>query len=218
MKLLAAIQSPAAAGRIRGFTLVEAVVATAIYTILFIGVMIAIQIFGLREYTLGGTKLSAMSGALKVLNQVRDAIRSSKQVDVGNLTTVSDPTTFTLTGPTNKNIGAALRVYPTTNSFPLTIFYLDTSGSTNNLKMATSADGSTFGSPLTLASYITNQFIFDAEDFQSNILTNDSNNRIIRMELDFYQWEYPVGFVGGVGANAYDYYKLTTRVSRRLID
>jgi hypothetical protein len=39
------------------------------------------------------------------------------------------------------------------------------------------------------------------------------------MELDFYQWEYPIGYIGGVnGLNAYDYYKLTTKVTRRQID
>ncbi|MGA2246888.1 MAG: hypothetical protein ABSH48_17990 [Verrucomicrobiota bacterium] len=206
------------AGRIRGFTLVEAVLATAIFTTLFIGAMVAIQILGLREYTLGGTKLSAMSSGLMVLNQIRDDIRSSKEVDVGNCTTVSDPTTFSVVAASNQVIGAALRTYQTTNSFPLNIYYLDTSGGTNYLRIATSLDGSTFGTPVILASYVTNLIVFDAEDPFGNILTNNSNNRIIRMELDFYQWEYPVGFVGGVGANAYDYYKLTTRISRRLID
>lgn len=218
MKLPATHKTQFPAGRRRGFTLVEAVIATATYTVLVIGALVAVQVFGLREYTLGGTKLSAMNSGLKVLNQIRDDIRSSREVDVGNLTTVSDPTTFTLTGPTNKNTGAALRIYPTTNSFPINMYYLDTSGATNYLKFAISSNGTTFGAPVTLAGYVTNLIVFDAEDFQGNILTNDSNNRIIRMELDFYQWEYPVGYVGGVGANAYDFYRLTTRISRRLID
>lgn len=201
----------------RAFTLVEAVTAFGIFVTLLVGTMVGIQVFGLRLYTLGGTKLSAMEDGLVVLNNIRDAIRSSKNVDVGNLTTTSDPTTFTLTG-TNANVGNALRIYSTTNTFPLTVYYLDTTGGTNYLRMATSADGSTFGSGVILASYITNLSVFDAEDYQGNILTNDSNNRVIRMELDFYQWEYPVGYVGGVGANAYDFYKLTTKISRRLLD
>jgi type II secretory pathway pseudopilin PulG len=201
----------------RAFTLVEAVIAFAIFVTLLVGTMVGVQVFGLRLYTLGGTKLSAMQSGLKVLNNIRDAIRSSNIVDVGNLTTTSDPTTFTTTG-TNANVGNALRIYSTTNTFPLTIYYLDTTGPTNYLRMATSSDGSTFGSGVILAGYITNLSVFDAEDYQGNILTNDSNNRIIRMELDFYQWEYPVGFVGGVGVNAYDYYKLTTKISRRLLD
>jgi hypothetical protein len=194
------------------------VMSVGIFLILFIGVMVAIQIFGLRQYSLGATKLSAMGGAMKVLNQLRDDIRSSKSVDVGNCTTVSDPSTFTLTGPTNKNYGAALKICSTTNSIPFTIYYLDTSGATNYLRMATTTDGTTFPSNTVLSAYITNTVVFDAEDSYGNVLTNDSNNRIIRLELDFYQWEYPVGMIGGVGVNSYDFYKLTTRISRRLID
>jgi hypothetical protein len=65
--------------------------------------------------------------------------------------------------------------------------------------------------------------VFDQEDYMGNVQTNDSNvqnpnNRIIRMELDFYQWEYPLGYIGGTAANAYDFYKLTTKVTRRQID
>ena len=67
-----------------------------------------------------------------------------------------------------------------------------------------------------LAPYLTNQIAFIAEDFAGNTLTNDQNNRVIRMELDFYQWEFPVARVG-VGAY-YDYYHLQTRMTRRTIE
>jgi type II secretory pathway pseudopilin PulG len=218
MKLFPSSNSWRNARHRAGFTLVEAMVAMAVYIVLFIGVMVAIQVFGLREYSLSSTKLSAMGGAMKVLDQVRDDIRASKTVDVGNCTTVSDPSTFVLTGPTNKNYGAALKLVLTTNATPYTIYFLDTSGATNYLKMATTTNGTTFSTPVSLAGYITNTIVFDAEDSQGNVLTNDSNNRIIRMELDFYQWEYPVGIIGGVGINSYDFYRLTTKISRRLID
>jgi hypothetical protein len=33
--------------------------------------------------------------------------------------------------------------------------------------------------------------------------------------MQFDQWEYPIGFVGGNAANAYDFYYLTTKVTRR---
>jgi hypothetical protein len=33
--------------------------------------------------------------------------------------------------------------------------------------------------------------------------------------MQFYQWEYPIGCVGGTGINAYDYYCLNTRIFRR---
>jgi type II secretory pathway pseudopilin PulG len=217
MILLPHIKTRSEPGRTAGFTLVETMVSMGIFIIIFLGVMIAIQVFGLRVYTLGATKLSATSCALKVLNHVRDDIRGAKTVNVGG-TTGSDPSSFTLTGPTNKNIGNALQVFPSTNLNAWTVYYLDTSTATNYLKMSSTLDGTTFSAPVSLASYITNQIVFTAEDCRQNILTNDSFDRIIRMELDFYQWEFPVGYVGGGGANAYDFYRLTTRITCRQID
>jgi len=204
-------------GRTAGFTLVETMVSMGIFIIIFIGVMVAIQVFGLRVYTLGATKLSATSCALKVLNHVRDDIRGAKTVNVG-VTTGSDPSSFTLTGPTNKNVGNALQIFPSTNVNVWTVYYLDSSTATNYLKMSSTVNGSTFSAPVSLATYITNQIVFTAEDCFENILTNDSFNRVIRMELDFYQWEYPVGYVGSGGANAYDFYRVTTRITCRQID
>jgi type II secretory pathway pseudopilin PulG len=218
MKLLSNLVARSPAGRRHGFTLVETMVSLWIFIIIFIGVVIAVQVFGLRVYSLGATKLSATACAVKVLNQIRDDIRASKTIDVGNLTTAGSPATFALPGPTVGMAGGALRICPTTNTVPYEIYYLDTSTTTNYLKMATTTNGTTFGAPVVLASYVTNAVVFEAEDFAGRLLTNNVNNHIIRMELDFYQWEYPIGVVGGVGYNAYDFYKLTTRISRRLID
>jgi type II secretory pathway pseudopilin PulG len=212
------IKARSAPGRAAGFTLVETMVSMGIYVVILIGTLVALQVFGLRVYTLGATKLSATSSALKVLNHVRDDIRGAKTVNVGNVTTSSDPASFTLTGPTNKNIGNALQIFPSTNLNSWTVYYLDSSTATNYLKMSSTVNGTSFSTPISLASYITNSIVFTAEDCRQNILTNDSFNRVIRMELDFYQWEYPVGFVGGAGANAYDFYRLTTRITCRQID
>lgn len=206
-------RSPGAAG----FTLVEVMVSMWIFIIVFIGVLVAVQVFGLRVYTLSATKISATASALKVLNQIRDDIRGANQVNVGTVNS-GGASSFTLTGPTNKNVGNALQIFPTTNSTPYTIYYLDISTGSNCLRMASTPDGSTFTNTALLASFITNNIVFDAEDCRGNILTNDANNRIIRMELDFYQWEYPIGVVGGAGLNAYDFFKVTTKITRRKID
>jgi type II secretory pathway pseudopilin PulG len=217
MNLLPNIQTRSQRRRLTGFTLMETMISVWIFLIIFIGIMVALQVFGLRVYTLGATKLSATAGAVKVLAHVRDDIREAKTTYVGNVTS-GNPSTFT-NPPAGLNIGNALQVYSMTDQVPpYTIYYLDSTTATNYLKMATTTDGTTF-TIVSLASYITNTIIFDAEDFQGNILTGNSNNRIIRMELDFYQWEYPIGYIGGVnGLNAYDYYKLTTKVTRRQID
>jgi type II secretory pathway pseudopilin PulG len=228
MKLLPPFKIHSPSDRLLGFTLVEMVLALAIYAGILILALVGVQIFAMREFQLGGTKMAAMQNGLQVLNHIRDDIRSSKLQDVGNCSTVSDPSTYQPNGTNLTAMGSALRIFPTTNTFPITIYYLDSSsavgpnGSPTNggffLNVAYSTNGTTFSAPQTLASYVTNLTVFDEEDCWGNVLTNNANNRTVRMELDFYQWEYPIGYIGGVGANAYDFYKLTTKISRRLID
>lgn len=228
MKLSLRIKSPPPVDQTRGFTLVETMLALAIYAGIVIMALVGVQIFAMREFQLGGTKMSAMQSGLKVLDQIRDDIRSAKLEDVGSCTNVSDPSTYQANGPNVGARGSALRIFPTTNTFPLKIYFLDSTGPvaangspTNGgfyLKVAYSADGTTFNPPLTLASYVTNLTVFDEEDCWGHNLTNTVNNRTVGMELDFYRWEYPIGYIGGVGANAYDFYKLTTKISVRLID
>jgi type II secretory pathway pseudopilin PulG len=217
MKLFSNIPSSLSRRRISAFTLVEMMMSVGIYLFIFIGVMVAIQIFGLRVYTLAATKLSATAGARKALNQIRDDIREAKTLQVGNLQTAGSPTSFQAISGTNGAQGDALQIFQTTNSIPYSIYYLDTSAATNYLRayIVTSAATNT----ITLAGYITNTIVFDAEDFQGNIMTNSlKNNQVYRLTLQFYEWEYPIAFVGGIGLNSYDYYQLRTRVCRRAID
>jgi len=112
--------------------------------------------------------------------------------------------------------GNALIVYPTTNTALYTIYYLDTSTTTNRL-MQFNVSNSITTYTNTLAKYLTNQIVFDARDFQNNIATNLQsldNRLLIEVTMQFSQWEYPIATVGG-GVNAYDYYQLRTRVFRR---
>ena len=68
-----------------------------------------------------------------------------------------------------------------------------------------------------LVVYITNYYVFDAEDAFTNILTTYQNNRLIHIKLQFSQWEYPLA--GVMGQNAmYDYYQLQTRAAPRIIN
>ena len=71
-----------------------------------------------------------------------------------------------------------------------------------------------------LAGYITNSVIFRAEDFLGNAVTNSlQNNQVYSLTLQFYQWEYPVGYSGsGHPLNQYNYYQLRTRVCRRALN
>ena len=202
-----------------GFTLVEMMITTYVYAVVFLGVMIAIQVFALRIYTLAATKLAATDGSRKALNAVRDQIREAKTLDIGNCSSTAD--SFVSVSTNSVQIGNSLRIFPSLDQKNYTIFYLDSTATTNcNLKEVTvMTNGASFITNVAVvASYITNQDIFTAEDYQGNVLTNDQsmdNRLIVYMKLQFYQWEYPIAYVGTNGLNAYDYFQLRTRITRR---
>jgi hypothetical protein len=200
----------------RGFTLAEMVITVGVFLFIFTGVWIAVQVFGLRIYTLAATKLVATTGGRQALNQIRDQIREAKMVYVGSNSTVS-ASSFHLIPNTQPQQGNALIIYPSTNTTWYSIYYLDTSTPTNCLVQFNVSNNVTIYTK-TLAMYLTNRIVFDARDFQNNIVTNyqSLDNRVlIEMTMQFSQWEYPIAVVGGVGLNAYDYYQLRTRVFRR---
>jgi type II secretory pathway pseudopilin PulG len=220
MKLSPNTQTQGRRKNISAFTLIEMMISVGIYLIIFIGTMVAIQIFALRIYTLAATKLSATGDARKALNHIRDDIRQAKTLQVGNLKTAGNPTTFTNISGSGLAQGSALQIYSTTNiGVPYTIYYLDTSGATNYLR-GYMVDSNSVATTNTYVGYITNTIIFDAEDFQCNIVTNNlKNNQVYRLTMQFSQWEYPIAFIGtNQGINEYNYYQLRTRVCRRAID
>jgi hypothetical protein len=202
--------------RASAYTLVEMITTVGIFLFIFVGVMVSVQLFGLRIYTLEATKLVATAGARDAMNNMRDLIREGKIVYVGNCTTEST-TSFTMIGVTNTQQGNALIVYPTTNTTAYTVFYLDNSTGTNDM-MEFSVTNGAVNYTNELASYITNSIIFDAENFQGVIATNYTsldNREVIHVTMQFSQWEYPIAYIGGTTFNAFDFYQLRTRIFRR---
>src|SRR5271155_2809045 len=130
MKLFPNIQSRTRRKHISAFTLIEMMISVGIYLVIFIGVMVAIQIFALRIYTLAATKLTATGDARKALNHIRDDIRQAKMLQGGNLQTAGNPpgSSFQAISGGNAAQGGALQIFSTTNQgAPYTIYYLDTS-------------------------------------------------------------------------------------------
>ena len=217
MKVYKNIQNRARRRNVRGFTLAEMVIAVGVFLFIFTGVMVGVQIFGLRIYTLAATKLVATAGGRQALNQIRDQIRGCKMVYVGNCSSPSY-SSFALIGTTNAQQGNALIIYPTTNTTWYSIYYLDTSTTTSRLTQFNVSNSVTTYTK-TLAKYVTNQIVFDARDWQNRIVSNEAcldNRLLIEVTMQFSQWEYPIAKVGPAnGWNAYDYYQLRTRVFRR---
>jgi Tfp pilus assembly protein PilW len=202
------------------FTLAEMMMASTIYLVVFVGVMVTIQLVALRFYTLAATKLTATQGARGALNQIRDDIQKSKLIQVGNCTT--GPASFAAVSGSNGAVGNALQIFSTTNpAAPYSIYYLQTntvgSVSSNNLMAYLVATNSS--STVKLITYITNSILFTAEDCYGNTVSNCmKNNQIYTVTLQFYQWEYPIARIGTNGLNMYDYYQLRTKVCRRALD
>jgi type II secretory pathway pseudopilin PulG len=217
----------------RAFTLVEILVATTVFIVLIVAT-VAVQIYALRVYTLAATKLTATEEARVTMNDVRDQVRSARLVYVGNYTNVSgnSPLNFTPVGDGNMQEGNALMIYPTTSTNNFTLIYLQAQ---NGNGFAGSVSGATLPSGVNsllllaytngglaesndIADFITNQIVFDAENFVGSVLTTSENNYLIHMTLDFSQWEYPIASTGTNNFTAYDYYRLDTVMTRRDTD
>jgi type II secretory pathway pseudopilin PulG len=197
-----------------GYTLVEMMITVLIFSFVVIAV-VALQLYAMDVYTLGATMLSASTSGRQTMNAVRDQIRSSKNVFVGTYTPTNGASFYQVPNGSPQE-GNALEITFTNNAGTnFEIFYQD-SVATNISSFSNNAATAYNNTPVTiLANYVTNYYCFYAEDYQGNLLTNYQNNPVIHVVMQFYQWEYPIGIIGGSGANAYNYYVLNARVSRR---
>jgi hypothetical protein len=185
----------------RGYTLVEVMFASAIGTMIMVGIIMAcVLAMRLMEFT--KPKLIASSNARQTLSKMVDQIRSANRVLVGQ----ADATTFTEATQGLAQQGNALKVFVSTNTNCYAIYYLD---SDQRLKRRTNNSSTT----TVLASSVTNRLVFTAEDYNRQIMTNDQINKVIGLALNFYQIEYPIT---RIGTNClYDYYQISTRITRR---
>jgi prepilin-type N-terminal cleavage/methylation domain-containing protein len=217
----------------RGISLVEMMVAIAIFSLVILST-VAMQIYAARVYTLAATKLSATEEARTAMNDVRDQVRGARLVYVGDYvyTTGNPPDDFHAMTNGDLQQGNALMIYPTTTTNCFTLVYLQPGYKTNNftsfanngaplgtnsLLMVTYTNGALVLSN-DVADFITNQIVFDAENFEGAILSSNQNNYIIHLTLNFSQWEYPIAYIGSNSFNAYDYYQLNTLMTRRDTD
>jgi len=185
---------------ILGFTLVEVMISMSIFSLIVIA-MVSLQIFGLKVYKLSETKLIATTGGRQLMDKIRDPIRAGSTVVVGLYNNSFSPI------PTGSSqIGNALLVssFPigSTNTSNCVVFYQDQAASrlcmvTNNIMTV-------------VATHITNNLCFQAEDYRGTNLLNYINNPVIRVDLGFIQWEF-----NGGGSGVYDFYHLQTRIARR---
>jgi Tfp pilus assembly protein PilW len=189
----------------RAMTLVEFQIAFAII-MLVIGGVISSHVFGLKFNEATRAKLSASDAARHALNKLSGDIRSAKMIDVGSGTYNS----FVPVANGSPQKGSALRIYPSTNTNSFVVYYLDTSDT--KLKRATNNATST----ATVAEYLTNTVIFSSENHMGAVLTDNQNNRVIGVSLQFYQIRYPITPIGSNGY--FDFYQVNTKLTRRTLE
>jgi len=182
-----------------GFTLPEILIAMTVF-LLLIGGIVSAHLFGLSMFRITELKLNATDDARKTISRMTDEIRTCKSTWVGNVK--SGEFVALLDG--EKQAGSGLLIYPTTNTANYIIYFVNPADKTFR-RTTSEPDSATV-----VAESITNAVVFRAQDHLGNVLTNNQNNRVIAVKLEFYQ---PRGYL----QNA-DYYKLETAVTRRTLE
>ena len=186
------------------FTLVETMVTMAIFLFIMTGVLSS-YMYGLRMFEITKPKLSASDDAREAISKLVNEIRSAKLVRIGNGTLNS----FTAVGVNAAQTGSAIQIYATTDTNSFVRYYWD--AGEQKLKRLESG-AVTFS---VMANAVTNAQVFTSEDMAGNIITNNLNNRVIGLSLQFNQIQYPIMAVGP--GNYYDFYQLRTKITRRVL-
>jgi prepilin-type N-terminal cleavage/methylation domain-containing protein len=191
---------------LRGFTLTEMMVTMAIFGMVVAG-LLGLHIFGLKLNRMVDVKLQATEDSRRALGRLVSDIHSAGIVKVGT----GDASAFTEVGFNAAQQGNALQIYPIkTNSTKFVRYYLD-SGSKQLMRLDSAS-----ATPSFVSGWVTNTLIFSSEDFSGNVLSNNLNNRVIGINMQFYQLDNPTIHFGH--GSYYDFYRLQTRVTRRALE
>jgi prepilin-type N-terminal cleavage/methylation domain-containing protein len=189
-----------------GMTLPEMLIAMAIFSILILGILV-IHIGGQRMSLFARSKLGASDEARDAISKMISEIRSAGVVRVGN----GSQNSFTPIASDTPQRGNALQVYPVKGSTNTYVRYFWDSA---DQRLKRSVNGS--AAVLVVANSITNQMVFTAENFNGTVQSNNFNNRVIGLTLQFFQLQSPDVPVGP--GCLYDFYQLRTKITRRALE
>jgi hypothetical protein len=176
-------------------------VATGILLIVF-GGNVASHLFGMKIMEKTNARAGASTEARENIRTLMAEVCSAKNVAVGT----GSQSTFSEFGMNVLQKGSALQIYPTTSTNVFVRYYLDSSAKTLN-RMTNG------GSGFVIASGIKNMDLFAAEDVVGNIVSNNQNNCVIGLNLQFQHLQYtnmPVG-----SNSFYTSYQVRTKLARR---
>jgi len=195
------LRSARSRARRAAFTLSEVMVATGILLIVF-GGNVASHLFGMRIMEKTNARAGASTDAREYIRTLMAEVCSAKNVAVGT----GNQSAFTEFGMNVQQKGSALQVYPTANTNVFVRYYLDATAKTLN-RMTNG------GSGLVIASGIKNTDLFAAEDVLGNVVSNNQNNCVIGLNLQYQYLQYTNM---SVGSNSfYTSYQVRTKLARR---
>lgn len=186
------------------FTLADMLISMAVF-MLVIGGVIASSLYGLRMHEVVKPKLSASDEARSAITRLMHEVRSANVVRLGT----GSMTSFTEVEPDRPQVGNAIQLSATADTSRFIRYYWDSADRT----LKRTADDSSVC--FVVANCVSNQMVFTSEDYAGNVITNNQNNRVIGLTLQFYQIQYPVTRIGDGGY--YDYYQIRTRITRRTL-
>lgn len=190
----------------QAFTLTEMMVTMAIFGMVVAG-LLALHIFGMKLNAMVNVKLEATEDSRRALGRLVTDIHSAGIVKVGT----GDSAKFTEAAFNTVQQGNAVQIYPVkTNTTRYVRYYLDPDK--NQLMRLDSVSGT----PSFVSGWVTNTEIFTSEDFSGNVLSNNLNNRVIGIDMEFYKLDNPMVSFGH--GSYYDYYRLQTKVTRRALE
>ena len=196
--------------------------------------IMAMQIYAMRVYELAADENDRRRNNARVtMNDIRDRVRESRVVyaEITRPSAQFSPVDFSAVTNGRRRKATRLMIYPTTATNAFALIYLQTGERHHELfspgqlwqhrlyqfshspELYTNRPCRSL--PIFIASYITNDIVFDAENFEGTVLSNNENNYLVHLTLDFSQHLYSIGtnlF------NAYDYYQLNTVMTRRDTD
>lgn len=174
--------------------------------LMVLSAVLTTHLFGIRMFEITKAKLGANDEARNAISLLIEEIRTAKIVKIGNGTLKK----FTEIEPDEPQKGSAIQIYPSTDTNNYIRYFWEETD--KRLKRTTNGSSSVS----IVANSITNSLIFTSENFKSNILTNNENNRVIGLTLQFFQIQYPIIMVGP--GNYYDFYQLRTKITRRALE
>jgi type II secretory pathway pseudopilin PulG len=187
------------------FTLPELMVVLVV-TVMVIGGVFMSHLAGLQMFELSKAKLGASDEARGAIGRLVNEIRTAKLVKVGT----GGLSTFTEAAVNSLQQGNALQIHATTNLNSYIRYYRDAS----DQKLKRTENG--LAASQVIANSVTNGFPFTAEDHAGTVLTNNQNNRVIGVSMQFLQQTHPTAS-GGAGAY-FDFYQLRTKITRRALE